>query len=448
MGRHSDGKNNYSLSAGAIVAVVVVIALIVAGVWWLLQRDGSSANGEEAPAAEGRECTLVPIHATDDAVGELVVAGLSGESEDGEECTDVELVDSLDDAALLIAPDSPDTEQLLADAGRETEGEPVAVASSPVGLSGAEETEATDVDPADVSFPTDAQPEAAQLVADALGAEGDLSESPDASWTATTQGLTPDGETFSPIDDLELVFHAFPLTETDTVSAQQVDAAAGLAATAGDGYEGPDTSSEVEESAAPTTEEAAPEEQEETQAAAELVPNTLFLLDTSEAMTPYADAAAASIGDAAVAATDAGNLAGLWNYSSPLNPGVTDGWRRNITYTDAGDDIAWAAERFGNAGQAQTRSAVLAAVGNARDQANETGQPARVVLVTSGTAGDMGDEQFRSALEQAGDDNVQLSVVHVGPGEPDAVLQEAAGEFLTAEDGAGISQAVQQATGA
>ena len=91
--------------------------------------------------------------------------------------------------------------------------------------------------------------------------------------------------------------------------------------------------------------------------------------------------------------------------------------------------MAFALQQFGTGGVPQTRSAVTAAVANAADQAAGTEQKAKVLLVTTGTAQDMDDPTFQQALADAKSDNVSLSVVHIGPGEKDAVLDDAADSF-------------------
>ena len=153
--------------------------------------------------------------------------------------------------------------------------------------------------------------------------------------------------------------------------------------------------------------------------------NTLFLLDTSANLTPYFGPVSQGVADAANAAGEDGGQVGLWNYSSPISESATVGYRQNVAYGPA-ENVAFAVSQFGTGGVPQTRSAVVAALGNAADQAAQTGSDTRVVLVTTGTEQDMDDETFTAALKDARAQGVSLSVVHVGDGEKDATLEQLA----------------------
>ena len=128
----------------------------------------------------------------------------------------------------------------------------------------------------------------------------------------------------------------------------------------------------------------------------------------------------------------------LWNYSSPLNPGVKKGWRENVSFTSSmtNEQIGNTAIGFTTGGVPQTRAATVAAVNYATSYAKESGQPARVVLVTTGTS-DLGDmSAVTQALSAAKAAKVELSVVHVGTGTQDSELMKAAqaSEVVTTAD--------------
>lgn len=150
--------------------------------------------------------------------------------------------------------------------------------------------------------------------------------------------------------------------------------------------------------------------------------STLILFDTSAQSDPVHQQATDAISRLSRDLGAEGQQVALWNYSSPLNPGVTQGWRNNVAFSD-GTEAAEVVQRFGTGGVPQTRSAVVAAVATAADQARSTGETVRVLVVTTGTAQDMDDATFASAFEQArGEADVIVEVAHLGEGEADAAL--------------------------
>lgn len=193
------------------------------------------------------------------------------------------------------------------------------------------------------------------------------------------------------------------------------------------------TSEQKSSSAAPSS------ENKPDGAADEVAPNTLFLLDTSENLTPYFDPVSQGVAEAARAASAQGSQVGLWNYSSPISATATVGYRQNVAYGDA-DNVAYAAQMFGTGGVPQTRSAVIAALCNATDQVSESGKDTRVVLITTGTQQDMDDASFAEAVKNARGDGVSLSVVHIGDGDKDAELEKAADSFTAVANPADLTE--------
>lgn len=203
------------------------------------------------------------------------------------------------------------------------------------------------------------------------------------------------------------------------------------------------TSSSSPKSSAPATNSAAAPKPDVTMAA-----NTLLLLDTSSAMAPmYGPVSEALSTTASDLAADGGAVS-LWNYSSPISETATVGFRQNLGFGD-GNAVSGTLGGFGTGGVPQTRSAVVAAVANAADQAAGTGDKARVVVVTTGTEQDMDDAQFTSALDDAASKDVSLSVIHVGEGNVDAALKSAADSFTSVDsaDKATVSEAITKAAG-
>lgn len=196
-------------------------------------------------------------------------------------------------------------------------------------------------------------------------------------------------------------------------------------------------------SSAPTSSSAAAPKPDVTMAA-----NTLLLLDTSTAMAPMYGPVSEALGTTASDLAADGGAVSLWNYSSPISETATVGFRQNLGFGD-GNAVSGTLSGFGTGGVPQTRSAVVAAVANAADQAAGSGDKARVFVVTTGTEQDMDDAQFTSALDDAASKDVSLSVVHVGEGNVDAALKSAADSFTSVDsaDEATVSGAIAKAAG-
>ena len=69
------------------------------------------------------------------------------------------------------------------------------------------------------------------------------------------------------------------------------------------------------------------------------------------------------------------------------------------------------------------------------------------MVVTTGTADADDDDAFADDVRQASGDNVQISVVHVGGGEPDAALASVAAAAVDAAQADDIAGAVNRAAG-
>lgn len=215
-----------------------------------------------------------------------------------------------------------------------------------------------------------------------------------------------------------------------------------------------EVTSEEDEAAAEATSEAPETSEAETPSEEPAAPSaaasdTLILLDTSDGLAGQFEPVTGALANTARALAADGQSVALWNYSSPLNPGVTVGFRDNLGF-GSGEDAANTITAFGTGGAPQSRSAVVAAVDTATDQAANTNAPVRVLLVTTGTDADMDDASFVQAYEQAAGDNVELSVVHVGPGEPDSAIEGVASSFTAVDvnDSTAVADALKAAAGA
>src|SRR5699024_10249252 len=198
---------------------------------------------------------------------------------------------------------------------------------------------------------------------------------------------------------------------------------------------------ESEDKEAASSESETPSEQAPAPAVASA--DTLILLDTSAGLAGQFDQVTGALANTAHALGADGKAVALWNYSSPLNPGVTVGYRDNLGFGN-GDEAAATIKAFGTGGEPQSRPAIIAAAdtiessGTGRERqsrpaiiaaadtaaarAADINGPVRVLVVTTGTVTNMDDAAFTEAFKQAAGDNVELSVVHVGPGEPDAAI--------------------------
>lgn len=440
MAKHASGKNNYRLS-GELIALLVVLALIAAAVIWWLTSRGDDAGSTEA---QTKDCVagelVLPVTASDKGAGQSLVDAYGASSPVVRDyCVKPQLVDSVADAAVFIAPNTTVTHQSLENAGRTPAvSDPKAAYSEAVGVAGKDEVKLEDLTVDKVRFPVSEESAASALVAskvagndnDAVQAltdqrigSADELNADAGEYLATAEDAVPEGLKFTPVG-ADAVYSAFPLNQNDKVDENQARAGQDFARFASERFDGtekdqPAVSDLVWAAALPAGGEAITSDAKKDGAqdgadadkaaggesadaaganAGALQPeNTLFLLDTSDAMSPYLQPAKDAIANAALELGGKGKQVGLWNYSSPLNPGVVVGYRQNISVSPDADSVAVAVRRFLTGGVPQTRQAVEAAAGAYGAGEAKT----RVVLVTTGTA-------------DAGDDKAfELSLIHI-----------------------------------
>lgn len=441
--RHRSGKNNYAVSGTVIIAGVVVLALIAATVWWFSFR-GTTEEQAQAPECIQGELILPVAEASPGLEAGLINQWNATEPIVRDHCVTAERVSSVDDAAVLITHDNPEADSQL--------GERTASAVVPVDVWAGQlwttgDTDLADVDPDAVTYPVATDPDTAVAVAVALAGgrapeliardrDAGIQDEADILAVGPAAGIHKGMGTTFDVPGAEVVILAHVLNPAGGITEEQARAGAEFARFH-------DISQDVpaelpERSAAwaavtqdpgeitPEEETAAPESETEM-----LLPaDTLLLLDTSAGTTAdfgpgsvYSQTAQ-SLRQIALDLGGSGQQVSLWNYSSPINPGVTQGWRRNVGFSD-GTRAAEAVLRFGTGGVPQTRSALVAAVATAADKSRDTGETTRVLLVTTGTDQDMDDAAFADALNQArGDADVRVETVHVGGGGVDGVLAE------------------------
>ncbi|WP_293829294.1 vWA domain-containing protein [uncultured Corynebacterium sp.] len=482
MAKHASGKNNYRLS-GELIALLVVLALIAAAVIWWLSTRGDDADSAEAQPEDCVAGELVlPVAASDKGAGQSLVDAYGASSPVVRDyCVKPQLVDSVADAAVFVAPNTAVTHQSLDSAGRTpavSDAQPAY--SETVGVAGKDEVKLEDLTADKLRFAVSEESAASALVASqVVGNDNDavqaLTDQRIASaselnadageYLATAEDAVPEGLKFTPVG-ADAVYTAFPLNQNDKVDENQARAGQDFARFASEHVDGsakdqPAVSDLVWAAALPAGGEAITADEKEdsdTQNAADpdkaadeagsnpaaLQPeNTLFLLDTSDAMSPYIQPAKDAIANAALELGAQGKQVGLWNYSSPLNPGVVVGYRQNITVSPDADSVAVAVRRFLTGGVPQTRQAVEAAAG-----AYGTGDAkTRIVLVTTGTADAGDDNAFENAVRGAAGDKVEITVVRVGEGEADQAVEALSAKAVDAAQADAIEGAVKQASG-
>ena len=482
MAKHASGKNNYRLS-GELIALLVVLALIAAAViWWLSTRGEDTGSAEAQPEDCVAGELVLPVAASDKGAGQSLVDAYGASSPVVRDyCVKPQLVDSVADAAVFVAPNTAVTHQSLDSAGRTpavSDAQPAY--SETVGVAGNDEVKLEDLTADKLRFAVSEESAASALVASqVVGNDNDavqaLTDQRIASaselnadageYLATAEDAVPEGLKFTPVG-ADAVYTAFPLNQNDKVDENQARAGQDFARFASEHFDGsakdqPAVSDLVWAAALPAGGEAITADEKEdsdTQNAADpdkaadeagsnaaaLQPeNTLFLLDTSDAMSPYIQPAKDAIANAALELGAQGKQVGLWNYSSPLNPGVVVGYRQNITVSPDADSVAVAVRRFLTGGVPQTRQAVEAAAG-----AYGTGDAkTRIVLVTTGTADAGDDNAFENAVRGAAGDKVEITVVRVGEGEADQAVEALSAKAVDAAQADAIEGAVKQASG-
>ena len=482
MAKHASGKNNYRLS-GELIALLVVLALIAAAVIWWLSTRGDDADSAEAQPEDCVAGELVlPVAASDKGAGQSLVDAYGASSPVVRDyCVKPQLVDSVADAAVFVAPNTAVTHQSLDSAGRTpavSDAQPAY--SEAVGVAGKDEIKFEDLTADKLRFAVSEESAASALVASqVVGNDNDavqaLTDQRIASaseldadageYLATAEDAVPEGLKFTPVG-ADAVYTAFPLNQNDKVDENQARAGQDFARFASEHFDGsakdqPAVSDLVWAAALPAGGEAITADEKEdsdTQNAADpdkaadeagsnpaaLQPeNTLFLLDTSDAMSPYIQPAKDAIANTALELGAQGKQVGLWNYSSPLNPGVAVGYRQNITVSPDADSVAVAVRRFLTGGVPQTRQAVEAAAGAYGAGEAKT----RVVLVTTGTADASDDQAFEDAVRGAAGDKVEITVVRVGEGEADQAVEALSAKTVDAKQADAIESAVKQASG-
>ena len=467
MARHASNRNNFRL-AGWLIALLVAIALVLALVLFLALRDDTDTTAAEPECVAGD--LALPVAASDEKVGRSLIDDYAAANPVVRDyCVKPEYVDDVKDAAVYIAPNTSVAHTVLQAAGRTPAvSDPEAVYGETVGVAGANEVKLEDLKADAVRFPVDEEPEASALVASKVaGNDNDavkvlteqrVKNAADFNaadgYVATAEHSVPEGLKFTPVG-ADIVYTAIPLNQNDAISEDQARAGQDFARASAESFDGsiddqPVISDLVWAAARPTggnalgNEAEAAKDEPAQPASGDITPeNTLFLLDTSEAMAPFLEPAADAIGATALELGGAGKQVGLWNYSSPLNPGVVNGYRQNLTVSPDAESVNIAVHRFLVGGVPQTREALQAAAADYGTLDN----PTRIVLVTTGSADAGDDKAFADTFRQAAGDKVDVTVVHVGEGANDAAVEQVATKQFAAPSADQIGPAIKQAAG-
>lgn len=460
-GRHRTDTDSPKVAGWLIVAVILVIALIAALVAWFALRDSErDARSEaEGDCIEG-ELTLPVAEAFPGAAEELMNAYRDSAPVVRDHCIVPETA-PVADAAVFVGVDSPAADAALkaADRSRGT-ASPQPAGTKAVGLAAREAADPKDTAADQVVYPAGDQTDIAVTAAAKLAGDNaaelltrdrgeKLADADGSRPVVATEATAPEGTTFTPIEGAELSLAAIPLDAAGAEADEEVTRAAADFTEFAGKQEGAEAETERPDDAlyAAAGYGAAAGGERASESADGAAHDTLFLVDTSAAMEPQADHLGAAVGKPAAELASDGHAVALWNYSSPLNPGVTVPYRTNLGFGD-GSQVEGVVDALGTGGVPMTRTSVLAALGSVQSQAAQTGKPVGLVVVTTGTApGDMDDESFRSALKDALGENVELAVVHVGDGETDKVLSENAKATAKADGGRALDEAVARLAG-
>ncbi|WKD59329.1 vWA domain-containing protein [Corynebacterium caspium] len=456
MGRHRASENKFAI-AGWVVLWTALLAVAVASTWYIATNrnvaepatnissgatvsagtttlENSTANGAfiSTTPCTGPEIIL-PIAIYPAKSGETLLSEFNeAKLQAGTSCA-VATQTELSEAAILIAPDTPATAKLLTEFKRTPTwaASPLPVFSTAVVAWGE--------DLANLAYPLADQPDAAITAAmqredDPMSKlKQDIDLTVEAARTAgktvaVPATLVPAGEKTTVLPDTKIVSAAQVLTPVNPVNTpadlqRATEVFMVFAASR------PETQKLAKEAPADTSPMAANSEKLYTLATIPAVADSIYLLDTSARMEnpKFGQAKQLILADAQEVKSRGYQLS-LWNYSSPINPGVSMPWRANLRLHPevSVENIAAAIDGFGIAGVPQTRTSVLAALDEARNHPGTT----RVVLITSGTEEDMSDADFAQRLGNAlNTSDVVLEVIHIGDAPRDQVLQYQATRF-------------------
>ena len=463
MGRHSDGLTNYKFSTHVYVVIACLVVAVIIIVFWVKAIHGDSTTDKSKCLAGDLTVKIASSAGAESLAANVIDQYNAKKPVVRDHCITAEATKSLAEASAYITDES---DGMAAQAVTQAQRAPAQAAAEwpivqvmKVGIASTERDVSREK-LTDVTYPVKDNAMASALVAASLN-----NNSVDATKQALTKDKSvtvasavqdgkkfivvnetsaPANYTFTEIKDVVQPVRVVSLTATDTVAEDAVRAGADLGSSMVNTDAGKQATSVTSLAATQALQQFDTEANSAAPASAVTSANTLFLFDTSAAMAQASDdgrtwfQVVSNAIAQAVPMVGAQHQVALWNYSSPLNPGVKKGWRENVSFASSmtNEQIGNTAIGFTTGGVPQTRAATVAAVNYATSYAKESGQPARVVLVTTGTS-DLGDmSAVTQALSAAKAAKVELSVVHVGTGTQDSELMKAAqaSEVVTTAD--------------
>lgn len=444
MGQHSLGTPNYRLSKGLIIAIVVLALLAAAVLLWSNQRLRSDEEHSAKQCIEGQLSLPIATHGMLDAEG--IVEKLAQQDTIVRDfCVQPKLVDDPAQAAVLLSAETQRTiENVLARSQRSAASKQWPVIANPnVGTAtrGSEEsstrypTSPDAVASAILAYEQQGDADAAyQVLENDRGTDIEQAVQ-EGNAIAVSEGTQPEGWDFVAESALHMPIRAVVLNSNDAVGEEQQRAADAVVKAV-----------EISDAA-----ELKPEVVElldafgSTLQTTSRTADTLFVLDTSTGTEAWSQQAKDAMSQTVQSLTPAYNAA-LMNYSSPLSPGVSKGWRDNVGFDDE-LSITQALEQLGTGGVPQTREALQ----HALTVAQEHQVPTNIILITSGSSDATNNEHLDSLLSDASQGGVQVSVVHVGDTAVDTQLRDAVeragGSFLVIKDPSELSNSVHRLAG-
>lgn len=463
MARHSTGAKNNKVAGSFIATILAILVVIALVVWWILSTRGGDDQAQGPECIDG-DMTLKVAATSQELADPAIATYNNSNSVVRDHCVTAEYTDDIAEAAVYITAASDGTANAFLsgfDRSAATLEWPVIDVRN-VGAATKENVGNFD-EITDLTYASKGNSLATALVAAGKDPENQdaLKEilrdsrsvsvsdavADNAQAIAVSELNVPEGYSFVPLQvdgaNVTLPVRAVALNPTDSVSEDQTRAGADFGAVAAvegenpfasltgiaaaealanvEGTSQPDDSNEEApgntETSAPESSAAPAPEEDSAQAASSKPMSTLYLLDTSDFMgqtqndLSWFRASANAIAEAAPKVGQAGSVA-LWNYSSPLNPGVAQGWRTNVGLDDTtgGQTAAAVVQGFGTAGQPQTMSAVSAALKQAAAVSTPE-NPVRVVLIASGSTDNW---DIAPAVQEAKSKGVVFDLVHVG----------------------------------